>query len=62
MEVTFEILREAGIRMPRAVGQAVSIVGGFSYWPGICRSRNCIGCHGNRSFYNCNSQFCHTCL
>ncbi len=27
MEVTFEILREAGIRMPRAVGQAVSIVG-----------------------------------
>lgn len=27
MEVTFEILREAGIRMPRTVGQAVSIVG-----------------------------------
>nr|WP_239587584.1 spore germination protein [Bacillus pakistanensis] len=27
MEVTFEILREAGLRMPRAVGQAVSIVG-----------------------------------
>lgn len=27
MEITFEILREAGIRMPRAVGQAVSIVG-----------------------------------
>lgn len=27
MEVTFEALREAGIRMPRAVGQAVSIVG-----------------------------------
>ncbi|GEN31656.1 spore germination protein KA [Cerasibacillus quisquiliarum] len=27
MEVTFEILREAGIRMPRAVGQAVSVVG-----------------------------------
>jgi Bacillus/Clostridium GerA spore germination protein. len=27
MEVTFEILREAGIRMPRSVGQAVSIVG-----------------------------------
>ncbi|WP_078427224.1 spore germination protein [Alkalihalobacterium alkalinitrilicum] len=27
MEVTFEILREAGIRMPRAVGQAMSIVG-----------------------------------
>ncbi|WP_040949056.1 spore germination protein [Gorillibacterium massiliense] len=27
MEITFEILREAGIRMPRAVGSAVSIVG-----------------------------------
>lgn len=27
MEVTFEILREAGVRMPRAVGPAISIVG-----------------------------------
>ncbi|WP_256242268.1 spore germination protein [Bacillus sp. V3B] len=27
MEATFEILREAGIRMPRAVGSAISIVG-----------------------------------
>lgn len=27
MEATFEVLREAGVRMPRAVGQAVSIVG-----------------------------------
>jgi len=27
MELTFEILREAGIRMPRAVGSAISIVG-----------------------------------
>ncbi|MGO4106147.1 spore germination protein [Paenibacillus sp. YAF4_2] len=27
MEGTFEILREAGIRMPRTIGQAVSIVG-----------------------------------
>lgn len=27
MEFSFEVLREAGIRMPRAVGQAVSIVG-----------------------------------
>ncbi|WDM31185.1 spore germination protein [Paenibacillus mucilaginosus] len=27
MEVTFEILREAGLRMPRTIGQAVSIVG-----------------------------------
>ncbi|MGP4060468.1 spore germination protein [Halobacillus sp. H74] len=29
MEFTFEIIREAGLRMPRAVGQAVSIVGGL---------------------------------
>ncbi|WP_312474091.1 spore germination protein [Neobacillus sp.] len=27
MELTFEILREAGLRMPRAISQAVSIVG-----------------------------------
>lgn len=27
MEITFEILREAGIRMPREVGSAISIVG-----------------------------------
>ncbi|WP_413376632.1 spore germination protein [Alkalihalobacillus sp. 1P02AB] len=27
MEVSFEVLREAGVRMPRAVGQAMSIVG-----------------------------------
>lgn len=27
MEITFEILREAGVRMPRAIGQSVSIVG-----------------------------------
>lgn len=27
MEITYEILREAGVRIPRTVGQAVSIVG-----------------------------------
>ncbi|MEF3307241.1 spore germination protein [Paenibacillus sp. GYB003] len=27
MEVTFEIIREAGVRMPRAIGPAISIVG-----------------------------------
>ncbi|PFK47892.1 spore germination protein [Bacillus cereus] len=27
MEVAFEILREAGLRMPKAIGQAISIVG-----------------------------------
>ncbi|WP_078411035.1 spore germination protein [Priestia abyssalis] len=29
MEITFEILREAGVRMPRAIGMTVSIVGGL---------------------------------
>ena len=29
MEVTFEILREAGVRMPRSIGSAMSIVGAF---------------------------------
>ncbi|RAP77013.1 spore germination protein [Paenibacillus montanisoli] len=27
MEITFEVLREAGVRMPRAIGPAISIVG-----------------------------------
>ena len=27
MEITFEVLREAGVRMPRAIGSATSIVG-----------------------------------
>jgi spore germination protein KA len=29
MEATFEVLREAGVRLPKTVGQAVSIVGGL---------------------------------
>jgi spore germination protein KA len=29
MEITFEILREAGIRMPKAIGSTISIVGGL---------------------------------
>lgn len=29
MEIAFEILREAGLRMPRVIGSAMSIVGGF---------------------------------
>ncbi|MBM7702181.1 spore germination protein [Metabacillus iocasae] len=29
MELTFEVLREAGIRMPRAIGMTVSVVGGL---------------------------------
>nr|WP_245909195.1 spore germination protein [Psychrobacillus insolitus] len=29
MEITFEILREAGLRMPRVIGTAMSIVGAF---------------------------------
>ncbi|MDF2959576.1 MAG: germination protein [Paenibacillus sp.] len=29
MEITFEILREAGIRLPKTIGSAVSIVGGL---------------------------------
>lgn len=29
MEITFEVLREAGVRMPRVIGPTVSIVGGL---------------------------------
>ena len=47
MEVTFEILREAGLRLPRAVGQAVSIVGALSNWPGSCTSGYCFPSNGH---------------
>lgn len=29
MEITFELLREAGVRMPRAIGSTIGIVGGL---------------------------------
>lgn len=29
MEITFELLREAGVRMPKTIGQAISTVGGL---------------------------------
>ncbi|MFX8910793.1 spore germination protein, partial [Acinetobacter baumannii] len=29
MEITIEVLREAGIRLPKPIGQAVGIVGGL---------------------------------
>ena len=38
LEFTFEILREAGIRMPRAVGQAVSIVGALVLGEAVVRA------------------------
>ncbi len=37
MEITFEVLREAGVRMPRAIGQAVSIVGAFVLGQAACK-------------------------
>ena len=36
MEGSFEVLREAGVRMPRAVGQAVSIVGAPVVLGSVC--------------------------
>ncbi|MDD2420667.1 MAG: spore germination protein [Heliobacteriaceae bacterium] len=38
MEATFELLREAGIRLPRQVGQAVSIVGALVIGEGAVRA------------------------
>jgi spore germination protein KA len=32
MEINFEILRETGLRMPKAVGSAISIVGALCDW------------------------------
>lgn len=38
VEITFEILREAGIRLPRPVGQAVSIVGALVIGDAVVRA------------------------
>ena len=37
MEITFEALREAGVRLPKQIGSAVSIVGALGHWSS-CRS------------------------
>ncbi|HWI61831.1 MAG TPA: spore germination protein [Symbiobacteriaceae bacterium] len=39
MEIAFELLREAGIRLPRPVGQAVSIIGGLVIGEAAIRAR-----------------------
>ncbi|PEJ56178.1 spore germination protein, partial [Bacillus sp. AFS002410] len=31
MEIVFELLREAGVRMPRLIGQTLSIVGALTF-------------------------------
>lgn len=38
MEITFELLREAGIRLPQPVGPAVSIVGGLVIGQGVVQA------------------------
>lgn len=38
MEVTFELLREAGIRLPQPVGPAISIVGGLVIGQGVVQA------------------------
>ena len=30
MEITIELLRESGARLPKAIGQTIGIVGGYS--------------------------------
>ncbi|HYF93239.1 MAG TPA: spore germination protein [Symbiobacteriaceae bacterium] len=39
MEIAFELLREAGIRLPRPVGQAISIIGGLVIGEAAIRAR-----------------------
>ena len=34
MLVAFELLQEAGLRLPATLGQSVSIIGGFNEWSG----------------------------
>ncbi|GGM23721.1 putative membrane protein YndD [Paraliobacillus quinghaiensis] len=39
MEITFEILREAGVRLPRPVGQTIGIVGGLVIGDAVVRAQ-----------------------
>ena len=41
MEVAIEVLREAGLRLPKPIGPAMGIVGGLIIGQGRRRSRNC---------------------
>jgi spore germination protein KA len=44
MLIAFEILLEAGLRLPRTIGQAVSIIGGTGSRPGCCPGKNYLSC------------------
>jgi spore germination protein KA len=57
MEIVFEVLREAGLRMPRAVGQAVSIVGTLVIGQAAVESWHRVSSDGHRCGDNSNASF-----
>ena len=62
MEFTFEILREAGIRMPRAVGQTVSIVGALVVGQAAAQAGTHLKHYGHYCGDHGYSKFCGTCV
>ena len=59
MELVFEVLREAGLRLPRMIGPAVSIVGGLVGRSGY-KSRPGISGDGYGGGSDCDRFICHT--
>ena len=41
MEIAFELIREAGLRVPSPIGPTIRNCWSFSSWSGCCKCRNC---------------------
>lgn len=41
MELSFELIREAGIRVPTPIGPTIGIIRSLNYWTSSCRCWNC---------------------
>ncbi len=57
MELAFELIREASIRVPNPIGPTLGIVRCINTWASSCTSKYCKSYSNNYSFYNCNLFF-----
>lgn len=62
MEITFEILREASLRMPKAIGATMSIVECSGDWAGGSSGWTCITGSGHHRIDHGHCKFCDPCL
>lgn len=61
MELSFELLREAGVRLPGAMGNTIGIVGGLIIGQAAGGSKSCQSDRGHRggvysALFLCNSK------